>query len=151
MNLVKMMNLFQHYAIERAHKCSWSSSGQHQGGDSSQITTDNEEPSLYIKWCYMVWILYWHYAEGLVQCPQVIEWVLSQLLEKALNGGIVDKKDTKSPIEREPMNREFSIAYLVSSIQKQVANLSKAVNHVLLPAIREKLCSPWVKLSYQEM
>jgi hypothetical protein len=99
----------------------------------------------------MVWILYWHYAEGLVQCPQVIEWVLSQLLEKALNGGIVDKKDTKIPIEREPTNREFSIAYLVSSIQKRVANLSKAVNPVLLPAIRVKLCSPWVKLSYQEM
>jgi hypothetical protein len=151
MNLVKMMNLFQHYTIERAHKCSWSSYGQHQGGDSSQMTTDNEEPSLYIKGFCVVWILYWHYTEGLVQCPQVIEWVLSQLLEKALNGDIVDKKDTKSPIEREPTNHDFSIAYLVSSIHKRVANLSKVVNPVLLPAIREKLCSPWVKLSYQEM
>lgn len=218
------------------------SSGQHQGGDSSQTTTDSEEPSLYIKWCYMVRILYWHYAEGLLQRPQVIEWVLSQLqekeslealelllpivfefidsialsqshvrmfvdisvrrlreltpsgsvpdskdhpreasiaiflsellcylivvvpdtfvsldcfpltscvcpsdlkrhisslmatqdVEKASDGGISDKMDMNSSIERQVTDRELSIADLVSSIQRRAANLSKAVNPVLL-------------------
>lgn len=219
------------------------SSGQHQGGDSSQTTTDSEEPSLYIKWCYMVRILYWHYAEGLLQRPQVIEWVLAQFQEKeslealelllpivfefidsialsqshvrmfvdtsvrrlrelspagsvpdskdhpreasiaiflsellcylivvvpdtfvaldcfplpscvcptdlkrhtsslmstrdaektSMNGDISEKMDMNSSLERQVTDRELSIADLVSSIQKRAANLSKAVNPVLL-------------------
>lgn len=219
------------------------SSGQHQGGDSSQATSDSEEPSLYIKWSYMVRILHWHYAEGLLQRPQVIEWVLAQFQEKeslealelllpivfefidsialsqshvrmfvdtsvrrlrelspaglvpdskehpressiviflsellcylivvvpdtfvaldcfplpacvcpsdlkrhssslmatrdvektSMNGGISDKMDMNSSLERQVTDRELSIADLVSSIQKRAANLSKSVNPVLL-------------------
>lgn len=217
-------------------------SGQHQGVDSSQTATDSEEPSLYTKWCYMVRILHWHYAEGLLQRPQVIDWVLSQLqkkeslealelllpivfefidsialsqsnvrmfvdisvrrlrelspagpvpdskdhpreasiviflsellcylivvvpdtfvsldcfplpscvcpsvlkrhisslmatrdVEKDSDVDISNKMDMNSSIERQVTDRELSIADLVASIQKRAANLSKAVNPVLL-------------------
>ncbi|GLJ22177.1 hypothetical protein SUGI_0416630 [Cryptomeria japonica] len=57
-------------------------SGQHQGSDPSRTTNDAEEPTLHIKWCYMVQILHWHLAEGLLHRPKVIEWVLRHSQEK---------------------------------------------------------------------
>ncbi|KAL4191508.1 hypothetical protein AMTRI_Chr07g30320 [Amborella trichopoda] len=55
--------------------------GQHHGGDSIQVISDGEEPALQFKWWYMVQIIQWHYAEGLLLPSQIIEWVLSQLQE----------------------------------------------------------------------
>ncbi|XP_043715509.1 mediator of RNA polymerase II transcription subunit 12 [Telopea speciosissima] len=43
---------------------------------------DGEEPSLQFKWWYMVRILQWHHAEGLLLPSNVIDWLLSQLQEK---------------------------------------------------------------------
>lgn len=57
-------------------------SGQHQGCDPSRATNDAEEPTLHIKWCYMVQILHWHLVEGLLHRPRVIEWVLRHSQEK---------------------------------------------------------------------
>ncbi|XP_010255357.1 PREDICTED: mediator of RNA polymerase II transcription subunit 12-like isoform X2 [Nelumbo nucifera] len=51
-------------------------------GDSTPTLTDDEEPSLHFKWWYMVRILQWHHAEGLVLPSHIIEWVLSQLQDK---------------------------------------------------------------------
>ncbi|XP_008811115.1 mediator of RNA polymerase II transcription subunit 12-like [Phoenix dactylifera] len=54
---------------------------QHKS-DSVLATPDAEEPSLPFKWWYMVQLLRWHYAEGLLHPSPVIEWVLNQLQEK---------------------------------------------------------------------
>ncbi|KAG1362631.1 mediator of RNA polymerase II transcription subunit 12 [Cocos nucifera] len=54
---------------------------QHKS-DSVTATPDAEEPSLAFKWWYMVQLLRWHYAEGLLRPSLVIEWVLNQLQEK---------------------------------------------------------------------
>nr|XP_029117323.1 mediator of RNA polymerase II transcription subunit 12 isoform X2 [Elaeis guineensis] len=54
---------------------------QHKS-DSVPATPDAEEPSLPFKWWYMVQLLRWHYAEGLLRPSLVIEWVLNQLQEK---------------------------------------------------------------------
>lgn len=54
------------------------SSAQHKGG-SLPVIADGEEPTLQFKWRYMVRILQWHQAEGLLSCSHIIEWVLSQL------------------------------------------------------------------------
>ncbi|KAL2552952.1 RNA polymerase II transcription mediator [Forsythia ovata] len=45
---------------------------------------DGEEPSLFTKWGYVVRIIQWHHAEGLLIPSLVIDWVLSQLQEKEL-------------------------------------------------------------------
>lgn len=57
-------------------------SAQHQGCDPSRTKNEAEEPTLHIKWCYMVQILHWHLAEGLLHRPKVIEWVLRHSQEK---------------------------------------------------------------------
>ncbi|RWR91721.1 mediator of RNA polymerase II transcription subunit 12-like protein isoform X1 [Cinnamomum micranthum f. kanehirae] len=57
------------------------SSAQHKGG-SLPVIADGEEPTLQFKWRYMVRILQWHQAEGLLFCSHIIEWVLSQLQGK---------------------------------------------------------------------
>ncbi|KAJ4952514.1 hypothetical protein NE237_029346 [Protea cynaroides] len=53
-----------------------------QKGNSALTVPDGEEPSLHFKWWYMVRILQWHHAEGLLLPSYVIDWVLSQLQEK---------------------------------------------------------------------
>lgn len=47
--------------------------------DSSPSLFDGDEPSLHFKWWYMVRILQWHQAEGLLVPSHVIEWVLNQM------------------------------------------------------------------------
>ncbi|ONK55508.1 uncharacterized protein A4U43_UnF2100 [Asparagus officinalis] len=56
-------------------------SAQHRP-DSASAIYDVEEPSLQFKWWYMVRLLNWHYAEGLLLPSVIIEWVLNQLQEK---------------------------------------------------------------------
>ncbi|XP_045793833.1 mediator of RNA polymerase II transcription subunit 12-like [Trifolium pratense] len=46
--------------------------------------SDGEEPSLHFKWWYVVRLLQWHHAEGLLLPSVVIDWVLHQLQEKQL-------------------------------------------------------------------
>ncbi|KAK6162336.1 hypothetical protein DH2020_002177 [Rehmannia glutinosa] len=53
-------------------------------GDSYSAVIDGEEPSLYSKWWYVVRIIHWHQAEGLVVPSLIIDWVLNQLQEKEL-------------------------------------------------------------------
>lgn len=50
-----------------------------QKGDSFSAVMDGEEPSLYTKWWYMVRIIHWHHAEGLVIPSLIIDWVFNQL------------------------------------------------------------------------
>ncbi|XP_047307150.1 mediator of RNA polymerase II transcription subunit 12 [Impatiens glandulifera] len=47
---------------------------------------DGEEPSLHFKWWYMVRIIQWHFAEGMLLPSFIIDWVLNQLQEKELLG-----------------------------------------------------------------
>ncbi|CAI8607290.1 unnamed protein product [Vicia faba] len=43
-----------------------------------------EEPSLHFRWWYIIRLLHWHHAEGLILPSLVIDWVLNQLQEKDL-------------------------------------------------------------------
>ncbi|CAK9134408.1 unnamed protein product [Ilex paraguariensis] len=52
--------------------------------DPAAALVDGEEPSLHFKWWYVVRILQWHHAEGLVLPSVLIDWVLNQLQEKEL-------------------------------------------------------------------
>lgn len=51
---------------------------QHRG-DGTSTAGDGEEPSLHFKWWYVVRILQWHHAEGLVVPSLIIDWVFNQL------------------------------------------------------------------------
>lgn len=51
----------------------------HQRGDPVSATPENEDSSLHFKWWYMVRLLQWHHAEGLILPSVVIDWVLRQL------------------------------------------------------------------------
>ncbi|XP_068640515.1 mediator of RNA polymerase II transcription subunit 12-like isoform X2 [Aristolochia californica] len=53
-----------------------------QKGDLMPTTPNGEEPALQFKWCYMVHIVQWHHAEGLLLSSAIIEWVLNQLQDK---------------------------------------------------------------------
>ncbi|KAG9441284.1 hypothetical protein H6P81_017138 [Aristolochia fimbriata] len=54
---------------------------QHKG-DLVPTTLDGEEPALQFKWWYMVRIVQWHHAEGLLLSSAIVEWVLNQLQDK---------------------------------------------------------------------
>ncbi|GFP97304.1 mediator of RNA polymerase ii transcription subunit 12 [Phtheirospermum japonicum] len=58
----------------------------HKKSDSFSSVIDVEEPSLHTKWWYVVRIIQWHYAEGLLVPSLIIDWVLNQLQEKELLG-----------------------------------------------------------------
>ncbi|KAG8363316.1 hypothetical protein BUALT_Bualt19G0009700 [Buddleja alternifolia] len=60
--------------------------GSVQKSDSFTAFMDGEEPSLYTKWWYVVRIIQWHHAEGLLVPSLIIDWVLNQLREKELLG-----------------------------------------------------------------
>ncbi|PKI45447.1 mediator of RNA polymerase II transcription subunit 12 isoform X2 [Punica granatum] len=55
-----------------------------QKGEPASSTLDGEEPSLHFKWCYVVRLLQWHHAEGLLLPSPIIEWVLNQLQDKEI-------------------------------------------------------------------
>ncbi|XP_020225766.1 mediator of RNA polymerase II transcription subunit 12 [Cajanus cajan] len=46
--------------------------------------SDGERPSLHFRWWYIVRLLQWHHAEGLLHPSLVIDWVFNQLQEKEL-------------------------------------------------------------------
>ncbi|KAK6260676.1 Mediator complex [Theobroma cacao] len=52
--------------------------------DSASTILDGGEPSLHFKWWYVVRLLQWHHAEGLVLPSLIIDWLLNQLQEKEL-------------------------------------------------------------------
>ncbi|KAE8733322.1 Mediator of RNA polymerase II transcription subunit 12 [Hibiscus syriacus] len=56
----------------------------HHRSDQAPTIIDGEEPSLHFKWWYVVRLLQWHHAEGLVLPSLIIDWVLNQLQEKEL-------------------------------------------------------------------
>lgn len=51
----------------------------HHRSDPAPALIDGEEPSLHFKWWYVVRLLHWHHAEGLLLPSAIIDWVLSQL------------------------------------------------------------------------
>ncbi|XP_022924532.1 mediator of RNA polymerase II transcription subunit 12-like [Cucurbita moschata] len=53
----------------------------HTKGDPPSDTADGEEPSLHFKWWYVVRLLQWHQAEGLLLPSLIVDWVLGQLEE----------------------------------------------------------------------
>ncbi|XP_042053892.1 mediator of RNA polymerase II transcription subunit 12-like [Salvia splendens] len=71
------------YARDRSSQMIFAGSVQ-QKGDSYSSLVDGEEPLLYNKWWYVVRIIHWHHAEGLVIPSLIIDWVLNQLQEKEL-------------------------------------------------------------------
>lgn len=68
---------------DRPPQMHYSGSLQHKS-DSTSAVFDAEEPSLHFKWWYVVRLLHWHQAEGLLLPSLIIDWVLTQLQEKTL-------------------------------------------------------------------
>ncbi|XP_021673940.2 mediator of RNA polymerase II transcription subunit 12 isoform X2 [Hevea brasiliensis] len=65
----------------RSPQMLYAGSVQHRS-DPAPVFIDGEEPSLHFKWWYVVRLLHWHHAEGLLLPSVIIDWVLSQLQEK---------------------------------------------------------------------
>ena len=63
---------------ERSPQMSYTGSLQHKS-DPLLSVSDGEEPSLHFRWWYIVRLLQWHNAEGLLLPSLVIDWVLNQL------------------------------------------------------------------------
>lgn len=63
---------------ERSSQIVYAGSVQPKGDPFSSVM-DAEEPSLYTKWWYVVRIIHWHHAEGLLVPSLIIDWVLNQL------------------------------------------------------------------------
>lgn len=50
-----------------------------QRNHPTSTVLDGEEPSLHFKWWYVVRLLQWHHAGGLILPSLIIDWVLNQL------------------------------------------------------------------------
>ncbi|TYH43041.1 hypothetical protein ES332_D11G100500v1 [Gossypium tomentosum] len=68
---------------DRLPQIHYAGSLQHRS-DLAPAVIDGQEPSLHFKWWYVVRLLQWHHAEGLVLPSLIIDWVLNQLQEKDL-------------------------------------------------------------------
>ncbi|XP_019434667.1 PREDICTED: mediator of RNA polymerase II transcription subunit 12 [Lupinus angustifolius] len=68
---------------ERSPQMPYTGSMQHKS-DPLLSPSDAEEASLHFRWWYIVRLLQWHHAEGLLLPSLVIDWVLNQLQEKDL-------------------------------------------------------------------
>lgn len=64
------------YARDRSSQMIYAGSMQQKGDSYLSV---GEEPSLYTKWWYVVRIIHWHHAEGLLVPSLIIDWVLNQL------------------------------------------------------------------------
>ncbi|KAJ7529621.1 hypothetical protein O6H91_15G058800 [Diphasiastrum complanatum] len=53
-----------------------------QGGESAQGHSDAAELDMHAKWRYIMRLLQWHCAEGLLARSQVVDWALRQIQEK---------------------------------------------------------------------
>ncbi|KAK7274439.1 hypothetical protein RIF29_15527 [Crotalaria pallida] len=71
------------HSRERSPQIPYTGSMQHKS-DPLLSVSDGEEPSLHFRWWYIVRLLQWHHAEGLLLPSLVIDWVLIQLQEKDL-------------------------------------------------------------------
>ncbi|XP_030490033.2 mediator of RNA polymerase II transcription subunit 12 [Cannabis sativa] len=69
---------------DRVPQMLYGGSAAHQRSDPGSAAPDIEESSLHFKWWYMVRLLQWHHAEGLILPSFVIDWVLRQLQDKEL-------------------------------------------------------------------
>lgn len=69
------------YGRDRSSQMIYAGSVQQKGDSYLSV---GEEPSLYTKWWYVVRIIHWHHAEGLLVPSLIIDWVLNQLQEKEL-------------------------------------------------------------------
>lgn len=63
---------------ERSPQIVYVGSLQHKS-DTAPAVLDGDEPSIHLKWWYVVRILQWHHAEGLLLPSLIIDWVLKQL------------------------------------------------------------------------
>ncbi|KAK4803623.1 hypothetical protein SAY86_003440 [Trapa natans] len=79
-NFIKNSSYFNSQLKDQSPKVVYTDS-THQKADS---TLDGEEPSFHFKWWYVVRLLQWHHAEGLLLPSLVIEWVLGQFQDKDL-------------------------------------------------------------------
>ncbi|KAL8263474.1 hypothetical protein R6Q59_021604 [Mikania micrantha] len=68
---------------DRSPQFAYGGSLQHMN-DPVLAIADGEEPSLHFKWWYVIRIIQWHYAEGLLVPSLIIDWVLNQLQEKEM-------------------------------------------------------------------
>lgn len=66
------------HSRDRSPQMLYAGSVQHRS-DPEPVFIDGEEPSLYFRWWYVVRLLHWHHAEGLLLPSVIIDWVLSQL------------------------------------------------------------------------
>ncbi|XWS35790.1 hypothetical protein CRYUN_Cryun20dG0026100 [Craigia yunnanensis] len=69
------------HSRDRLPQMLYAGSLQHRSDPASTIL-DGEESPLHFKWWYVVRLLQWHHAEGLVLPSLIIDWVLNQLQEK---------------------------------------------------------------------
>ncbi|KAE9605402.1 putative mediator complex, subunit Med12 [Lupinus albus] len=67
---------------ERSLQMPYTVSMQHKSDPLLSVSDD--EPSLHFRWWYIVRLLQWHHAEGLLLPSLVIDWVFSQLQENLL-------------------------------------------------------------------
>lgn len=65
------------YSRDRSPQTLYTGSLQQRSDPAAVI--NSEEPSLHFKWWYMVRLVQWHLAEGLLLPSYIIEWVLNQL------------------------------------------------------------------------
>ena len=63
---------------ERSPQMSYTGSLQNKN-DPLLSVSDGEGPSLHFRWWYIVRLLQWHHAEGLLHSSLVIDWVFNQL------------------------------------------------------------------------
>ncbi|KAI4328790.1 hypothetical protein L6164_021119 [Bauhinia variegata] len=71
------------HSRDRSPQMPYAGSLQHRTDPVSSVS-DGEEPSLHFKWWYIVRLLQWHHAEGLLLPSLIIDWVLNQLQEREL-------------------------------------------------------------------
>ncbi|XP_061375206.1 mediator of RNA polymerase II transcription subunit 12-like isoform X2 [Gastrolobium bilobum] len=71
------------HSRDRSPQMPYTASLQH-GSDQLLYVSDGEQPSSHFRWWYIVRLLQWHHAEGLLLPSLVIDWVLHQLQEKQL-------------------------------------------------------------------
>uniref|UniRef100_A0A2P2LZB3 Mediator of RNA polymerase II transcription subunit 12 n=1 Tax=Rhizophora mucronata TaxID=61149 RepID=A0A2P2LZB3_RHIMU len=66
------------HSRDRSSHLLYSGLVQHRSNASS-VPLDGEEPSLHFKWGYVVRLVHWHHAEGLLLPSAIIDWVIIQL------------------------------------------------------------------------
>lgn len=63
---------------DRSPQMPYTASLKHRNNRLSPVS-NSEEPSLHFRWRFVVRLLQWHHAEGLLLPSLIIDWVLDQL------------------------------------------------------------------------